>query len=465
MEVLKQLLGRLHPIVVHLPIGFILAGLLFQWLNRRKKDLNSVVAQLYLWGTLAAVLACLTGYLQYLGEGYAFETVKVHLWFGILTALVSLIMHLRLKEKTKFKFWTKTSKSLIGVILLIIISYTGHLGGSITHGDDYLVEPLPNSWKSALGFEVYKEIPININEENWEQAQLYNEVVAPILNNNCVSCHNKKKAKGALLLNTAEGILKGGENGEVLNFTNPEESDLYIRLLLPENHDDHMPPKGKKQPNKEEIAVLKSWIAAGAPFDKSIGELDLQQTLFNSFFPDNTPPDYPEVEIIAASIDSINMIKSEGIHVQQISTSTNFLLISCINKPNFTDKDFVQLSPIKNQIAVLDLGGTQITDNIFEQIAELPYLTVLKLDNTAITGSQLAQLHTLEYLRVLNMTSTEFQKSYLEQLYGFKTLESVFLAYTGLNLADNRENASKTALEIEFGNYELPIIESDSIIY
>lgn len=465
MEVLKQLIGRLHPVIVHLPIGILIAAILLHWFNRKKKDFNGVVMLLFLWGSLAAILACVTGYLQYLGEGYAFKTVKTHLWFGIITAMVSFAMYLRLKESIRFNFLTKISKGLFVLIVLILVAYTGHLGGSITHGEDYLVEPLPNQLKTALGFAVYEEIPINLNEENWKQAQFYDEVIAPILNNNCVSCHNKKREKGALLLNSKEGIIKGGENGEIIVSGNPEESALYNRLVLPNDHEDHMPPKEKQQPGKEEIAVLKSWILKGTPFDKTIGELELPKTLFIAFFPKNTPVDYPEVQISGVSTDTINKIKSEGIHVQPISTSTNFLLVSCINTPNFSDEDLALLAPIKNQIAVLDLGGTKITDAIFEQIAALPYLTVLKLDNTAITGSKLAQLHSLEHLRVLNMTGTNFQKTHLGHLYGFKTLKAVFLAFTGLKSADNRENESKSDLKIEFGNYELPLIESDSIIY
>ncbi|MBT8184114.1 MAG: hypothetical protein KJN76_04695, partial [Eudoraea sp.] len=263
MEVLKELIGRLHPVIVHLPIGFIIAGMLLLWIDRRKKGFTAAISLLFLWGTLTAILACLTGYLQYLGEGYAYDTVKWHLWFGIVTAVFSLLMYLRIKDASEFKFPEYISKGSIGVVLLLLISYTGHLGGSITHGEDYLVEPLPNSLKTALGIEVYKEIPIEIHEENWEQAELYNDVVAPILNNNCVSCHNRKRAKGGLLLNSKEGILKGGENGEIIVPGSADESDLFNRLILPEDHEDHMPPKDKKQPSEEEIAVIKSWILEG----------------------------------------------------------------------------------------------------------------------------------------------------------------------------------------------------------
>src|SRR5680860_786622 len=98
MDVLKQLLGRLHPLIVHLPIGFIILGLLLQWYDRKTRQFGKVIGLIYLWGGISAALACITGYLQYLGEGYAFDTVKWHLWSGIATALFCFFMHARMRK-------------------------------------------------------------------------------------------------------------------------------------------------------------------------------------------------------------------------------------------------------------------------------------------------------------------------------------------------------------------------------
>lgn len=465
MEVLKQLLGRLHPIIVHLPIGFIIAALMLQWLDRGKKELSEVISRVFLWAAISAVLACITGYLQYLGEGYAFATVKTHLWFGIVTAIFAFVMYARLRQSLQIEFFRKISIGLLSVLVLVLIALTGHLGGSITHGEDYLVEPLPNRLKSALGFEVYEEQPIVLNEEIWQDAQLYEDVIAPILNNKCVSCHNKKRAKGDLLLNSKENILKGGENGEVISLSSLDESPLYARLILPEHHEDHMPPKDKPQPTKEEITLVKNWILAKAPFEGTIGELGMQKELFEPFFPKTSNEDYPEVEVAEAPIDSINKIKQQGIHIQPLSESSYFLSVSCINKPDFADKDFSYLLAVGEQIAALDLGGTQITDAIFEQMIRLPHLTILKIDNTAITGQQLGLLGQLEYLRVLNMTGTQFKKEHLSKFSSLHSLRSVYLFNTGLKATDNRENKADSTLTIEYGNYELPILASDSVIY
>ena len=69
-----------------------------------------------------------------------------------------------------------------------------------------------------------------------------------------------------VLMTTPEGLQAGGENGAVFVPGKPEESPMLQRCLLPEDHDDHMPPEGKPQPTAAELEALRAWIAAGAKF-------------------------------------------------------------------------------------------------------------------------------------------------------------------------------------------------------
>ena len=405
MDVLKQLLGRLHPLIVHLPIGFIILGLLLQWYDRKRLEYQKMIPIVFFWGGISAVLACITGYLQYLGEGYAFDSVKWHLWSGITTALFSFLMYAKLKGLKAMDFMAKMPIAALSILFFMLISFTGHQGGNITHGEDYLVEPLPNSVKSALGFETFEEKEIALNDENWEEALIYDDVIKPILNNKCISCHNPKKTKGELLLHDEAGILNGGENGEVIISKNAEKSELFSRITLPMEDDDHMPPEGKTQPSKEEIKLVGAWIDAGHPFEGTIKEVGLEKALFLSFFPKKFDNDYPDIEITAASQDSIKTIEQTGVHVDLISKTSNFLSVSCINKPTFSNADFQTLLPIALQIARLDLGGTKVTDAIFKKLAMLPNLTILKLDNTAVTGKNIEMLQSLVHLKSINLTA------------------------------------------------------------
>lgn len=264
MEMMQQLLGRLHPLIVHLPIGFIILALLLQWYDRKANEWPKIISLIYFWAGITAELACISGYLQYQSEGYSYDSVKWHLWSGIITAVFCFAMYLKLAPKKAANFLVKAPISILSVVAFVLISFTGHQGGNITHGEEYLVEPLPNSVKSMLGYEVIEEKELALTEENWEEALVYEEVIQPILSSKCVSCHNPKKDKGGLLLHSKEGILKGGESGDVLA-SHSEESELYARMVLPMEDDDHMPPEGKKQPTKEEIKLIAAWMDSGHP--------------------------------------------------------------------------------------------------------------------------------------------------------------------------------------------------------
>ncbi len=464
MDVFKQLLGRLHPLLVHLPIGFIMVGLLLQWYDRKSGENKKTIGLIYLWAGITAVLTCITGYLQYVGEGYAFNSVKWHLWLGIATAVFSFLMFFKYQEPTKIRLFRRVPLGVFLGGILLLISFTGHLGGSITHGDDYLVEPLPNKVKSALGFDTFEEKEIALNEQLWQDALVYDDVIKPILNNNCVSCHNPKKSKGELQLHTVDDILKGGENGAVLVTNNAEQSELFLRMMLPKEDEHHMPPEGKTQPSKEEVRLIGAWIDAGHPFDKSIGETALEKSLFETFFVKKKDNDYPDVEVIAASQDSILAIEKTGVHIDPISKATNFLSVSCINKPLFSDLDFESLLPIKNQIAKLDLGGTQVTDSVFAKLSLLPNLTILKLDNTAITGNTIEKITALEHLKHINLTSSKFETPHLEKLADLKNLLKVYVYGSKVDPKGIR-SLKDGQIIIDYGDYQLPSIASDSIIY
>ncbi|MDY7394218.1 c-type cytochrome domain-containing protein [Aureibaculum sp. 2210JD6-5] len=460
MEILTQLLGRLHPVIVHLPIGFIILGLLLYYLGQKKPEYKIVIPLIFLLGGITASLACVSGYLLYQSEGFSYDSVKWHLWFGIITAIFCFLMYYRLQNKSMLR---KLPLVLIGILLFFLTSYTGHLGGSITHGDDYLVEPLPNNIKKALGFEIFEEKKILLTENNWQEKKLYEDIIHPILNNKCVSCHNPKKSKGDLALNTFDHILVGGENGEVITANNPEESELYSRLILPEDNDDRMPPKDKTQLTNDEIKLIETWIAIGNPTEKSIKELELEKNLFLSFFPKiNTS--YPNVEVAKASEEGIKSVEDKGIHVENLSKTTNFLSVTCINKPDFTDDDFESLSKISNQIAVLDLGNTKITDAIIEKLATLKHLTILKLDNTALTGSTIKKISSLEHLKSVNLTNSAFEGNYLKDFTSFKKLEKVYIYNTNVK-SETVKSLNNGKIVIDYGNYELPTIANDTIVY
>ncbi len=88
--------------------------------------------------------------------------------------------------------------------------------------------------------------------------------VLPILAERCFSCHSAKaeRVKAGLLLDTAEGLLKGGDQGRAVVPGDLEKS-LLVRAVRWTDEDLRMPPKKKLADS--EIADLEAWVKTGAP--------------------------------------------------------------------------------------------------------------------------------------------------------------------------------------------------------
>jgi hypothetical protein len=86
-----------------------------------------------------------------------------------------------------------------------------------------------------------------------------------IFENHCVSCHGTAPMSG-LDLRQRDTILKGGKRGPAIVPGNPEDSLLYRAVL---RHGDLQMPPGKQKLQPEDIARLRLWIEAGAPWASS----------------------------------------------------------------------------------------------------------------------------------------------------------------------------------------------------
>ncbi len=94
------------------------------------------------------------------------------------------------------------------------------------------------------------------------------KTIGPILTKRCLGCHNASEAKGELVLLSREGLLKGGENGAVIDAKKPEASVLLKKVAAGE-----MPPveNGKSQAlPKEEVELIRAWVLAGAKWPEGL---------------------------------------------------------------------------------------------------------------------------------------------------------------------------------------------------
>jgi formylglycine-generating enzyme required for sulfatase activity len=101
----------------------------------------------------------------------------------------------------------------------------------------------------------------------------FTKQILPILETNCVSCHkaSNKEENGELDITTRALALEGGDHGAIFEAGNPDKSRMYTDLLRPETDKRRMPPPKSGDPlKKEEIELIKTWIAQGAEWPETI---------------------------------------------------------------------------------------------------------------------------------------------------------------------------------------------------
>lgn len=255
-------LGRLHPMIVHFPIGLLVVALIMEMIGRKKKNYHNAITTVVVIGTISSVLAVVMGLMLANAEDYGGTVKDIHQWTGIATMVLAGL--------TSYAYIRMSRQLQVFLLTLTVVGVTvaGHYGASLTHGEDYLTSVLPSSNNTATKSNFV--LAATDGPLNEMQVQELNLQVRTILAHSCNNCHGVAKTKGDLRLDSREYIEKGGENGPVVVPGDPGKSELMRRVLLPSNHKEYMPAKGKGL-TKEEIAILDYWIRKGAPWPE--GEL------------------------------------------------------------------------------------------------------------------------------------------------------------------------------------------------
>lgn len=457
--------GRFHPLLVHLPIGFLLIAAMLE-IGRRTGRIQigaSAITFILLWSAIGAAFACMAGYLLSLGGGYDDALLTRHEWQGIGVAIFAWLAWFASLDKIK-GVPGLTPKIYMGALgLSVLLTMTaGHDGGSLTHGEGFLTQHLPEPFRGLAGIPPQAE-QTEQNEPppivNVEEAVVFKDIVQPIMQTRCVQCHNASKSKGDLRLDEMSFILKGGKGGRIFIAGNSTNSDLIKRCLLPENDDMHMPPKGKPQLTSEQVALLSWWIDQGAPVDKKVGELQKSDavkpalaSLTSKSRGESVATASPgfAVEVRPGEEKAITELRKTGMLVNPIAQTSNLLEVSAVNAKAFDDRQTRLLIALSDQIVSLKLGGTKITDVSLKEIAKLKRLNRLYLDRTAISDAGLANLKSLHYLEYLNLTGTKTTDTGLKNIASLKSLRSVYVWNSNVTMS--------TALQLEKANPRVRVV-------
>lgn len=259
--------------------------------------------------------------------------------------------------------------------------------------------------------------------------------IRPIFAEACYKCHGPEKDKADLTMHTRAALEKGGETGDTLVAGKPDASELFVRISLPADDDDIMPPKGDPL-TKDQIALVKQWIAEGAKFGDWKEDLEAIKALSKG-------PKLPTVP--EADPKAIGKLESLGALAMPLARDTNLLNVDFrAEAPNIGDSHLVHLKPVAQQIVWLNLAGTQVTDDGLAALADLPNLRMLHLEKTAISDAGLAHVIKCAELTYLNLYGTKITDAGLGQIASLKKLQKLYLWQTAVT--DAGVKALKAAL-------------------
>ena len=138
-------LGRFHPVLLHLPIGLFAAVVLLELfvlvrpVSRIPQKIHFLLMACFYTTALSAIFGV---FLSWEG-GYESETLNFHKWGGVATTYLLFFLDLSTSKRRSGE--EKLPAVYLGglVATILVITITGHLGGSMTHGSGFLSEHLP----------------------------------------------------------------------------------------------------------------------------------------------------------------------------------------------------------------------------------------------------------------------------------------------------------------------------------
>src|SRR5690606_24201518 len=395
--------GRMHPMFLHFPIVILLLAIALDLLLPRDAEKKSfreeMLDTLFLLGAVTASMTVLMGLFLSLEEETSSSALQLHKWTGVgIAAFGYLIVYLRQARPEK-QNWMRTTYVAAGLSVVV----AGHMGAVLTHGENFLWEPVGGGGEVLIARD---------------KALIFDHVIKPVLEKKCMSCHNESKAKGELIMLDSTLLEEGGKNGTPFVRGDPNESLMILRAHLPVDDKKHMPPKGKPQLTPEELELLTRWISAGAPFNKRVlamEEGDSLPLIVEGWLAPATDGE-PVFRFAAARDEDIESLQTDYRVIAPVAVRSPALAVNFFNRHVFTPESLTELRKIDKQVVALDLNKMPVRDDDLKTIATFENLQKLNLNFTDITGSGLKHLASLESLAELSLSGTKVSVADLQNL-------------------------------------------------
>jgi uncharacterized membrane protein/mono/diheme cytochrome c family protein len=410
----QQFLGRFHPLIVHLPIGFLLLVPLLEIAGTFRSALREAAAFVLGLTCAGCLLAVVLGAFLAYGSGEAGPGVTLHMAGGIALTIGVLLCFLARPSWSSGRI-SYIYPALLGCVLPLLL-WTAHQGGSLSRGSNYLTAYMPASLKQITALGRAKSFP----------GSFYVKQIDPILDSNCVECHGEGKTKGGLRLDSFDRLMKGGKDGPVIVAGDPDRSLLLQRVTLPPDQKHSMPAEGKPPLRADEIALIRAWVQQGAsPSATTIAGISLHE--------DRAELSLQPVGDYSELVPEIRrMQQSQGAKLMPVSANPeDGLVLFTVDAANsFDDGKLAQFLKFAPYIVEAELGRTEVTDASFDTLKQFVHLRALHLEETRVTGNGLGKLTPLSQLAYLNLSGTQVTSEGVRSLSAMKNLRHVYLYNT-----------------------------------
>lgn len=440
-------LGRFHVLALHLPIGMLVAAIAVDWLGRSPRHRGLAAAAPFLWGTAAvsAVATVVLGYMHFAEGAFTGASAALHRIYGTLLAVACVAV------------WTLSAKRpslhrklgiVTGLALLGLVTLTGHYGGKLTHGSAYLIEYAPQPLRALAGLP-----PRRAAVTDLASADPWHDLVGPLLDTRCGSCHNDDKRSGGFSVAAYESTLAGGDTGSVIVPGNVEFSELYHRVTLPDDDEAFMPAEGKTPLTAEQVEILRWWIAAGAPVDTPVAAVETPAEI-QAILAIEVGLAGGDVEAPATAVAPdpavLESLFEAGFLTRAVSQSDPRLIVSVHSVG--ADLDAEQLGVLGSaaaHVVELDLRAAGLEDADLEGFEAFTELKHLRLAENALTDAGVQALSGLPKLAVLNLYGNAgIGDGAVDALAAMPMLETVYLWQTGVT-EDGAVRLESARLDVE----------------
>ncbi len=416
-----MVVGRMHPLFLHFPIVLLILSFFSVWLPARDQA-DSMFFSIRLIACLSAVITAIMGLLLSRENDAVGNILQWHKWGGVLIAVAAFVFYNFYPVLIK----SKITARLFTVFATVIITITGHFGANLTHGNNYLLAPVESKEKRI--------IPV-------EQAMVFMDIIKPVFDNKCGSCHGEGNIKGGLSLDDSAGILRGGKTGPLYVAGEPTVSLLLKRIHLPAEDKKHMPPHTKAQLTDDEIALLSAWIKSGGLLNAKLTALPVKDS-FRLLATAAIGPTGSTINNVkgyafaAADEKKIKELNNNYRVLEPQGFGSPALAVSFYGKSAYTKKSLEELLTVKEQVVSLSLAHMPVKDDELSIINQFSNLENLNLNYTDISFKGMALLTGLKKLEEISMSGTSITSNAIEKLAVLPEMNSVYAWNTKIDTAE-----------------------------